>query len=246
MVAKIPTSTRKSKEMLKPTQNGDTNASLTNVVNDVVSPAQADLDRYFSSAIAVTTFLFIPLAPRNPLPQDPAPDELTLLPLFDLAALRSSYANHNLRVATLFTRLEQADVWSRGVTCCSYSQGLRNRIQNSNGEEAGVCTNLKLVFEGWTEAEVRGVIGESGTGWCALEEVWHDQVLKDSKAQSDSSEESGLSRANSPIISEGLGFDPSQSFVMPKLAFSSNFIDSQLSFSSSRSSSYSDLSDFVT
>lgn len=39
-----------------------------------------------------------------------------------------------------------------------------------------MCTIAKIEFTGWTEKEVRAVIGESGTGWCALEEVRFDDV----------------------------------------------------------------------
>lgn len=245
MTTAKPNPTRK--EMSKPIQRGEFPSTVTLSAKDTVTPSRPSFDHYFPSVTAVTTFLYIPLAPRMPLPQNPGVDELTLLPFPHLTALHTSYATHNLRVKTLFTRLEQADVWSRGVSCCSYSQGLRNRTQDLNGEEAGVCTNLKLVFEGWTKSEVRGVIGESGTGWCALEEVWDDQVSEVSEALSEASLSQGsISRAESPAISEGVEFmDPSQSFVMPKLAFSSSFLISGSQLSSSGSSSYSDLSDLA-
>lgn len=232
------------KVMSKPIQRGEPPAATLTRRAEDTTPSRSSLDHYFPSVIAVTTFLYIPLAPRMPLPQNPGVDELTLLPIPDLAALHSSYATHNLRVKTLFTRLEQADVWSHGVSCCGYSQGFRNRIQDLNGEEAGVCTNLKLVFEGWTKSEVRSVIGESGTGWCALEEVWDDQVSEVSEALSEASLSLGsISRAESPTSDEIEFMDPSQSFVMPKLAFSSSFLVSDSQLSSSGSSSYSDLSD---
>lgn len=267
--------TQKSKEMSKPSQRSATHATVIHDdIKDDVTPPKPDLDHYFPLVDTVTTFLYVPLAPRTPLSQHPAPDEFTLLPLPDIAALHSSYTTHKLRVTTLFTRLEQADVWSRGVSYCCYSQGLHHQIQSLSGEKAGVCTNIKLVFQGWTKAEVMNVIGESGTGWCALEEVFHDQVWEDSDGLSEASLslDSSLSRAVSPTISEGADF--SESFVMPKLAFSSSFLASGVSHSSSsspsegssgfapsgltnddsneelsslssRSTSYSDLSDFA-
>lgn len=273
MAAKKPKHTRKSKEMLKPTQTSVSHPTISPAVDDrdPATPSERDLDCYFPSAATVTTFLYVPLAPKLPLAQHPAPDELTLLPLSDLTSLHRSYATHNLRVKTLFNRLEQGDVWSRGVSYGSYSEGLHNRIQDLNGEEEGICTNLKLAFEGWTKAEVRSVIGESGTGWCVLEEVCHDQV-SETLSEASFSLASSLSRAGSPTNSEGLEIiDPSHSLIIPKLAFSSSFLasPSQLSssspsgrssgsgqgglmsdylvedMSSSSSSSYSDLSDLV-
>lgn len=259
----------KSKELSKPIRRTDP-ATFTQVVKDDASPSKPDFEHYFPSATAVTTFLYVPLVPRMPLPQHPVSDELTLLPLSDLGALHSSYATHKLRVKTLFTRLEQANVWSRGVSYCCYSQSLRDRIDDLDDERAGVCTNIKLAFEGWTKAEVRSAIGESGTGWCGLEEVWHHQASEElSDALSEAYFSPGTSgpssRASSPIIPEGSRFlDPSESFVMPKLVFSSSFcasgafglsssseapddgLNEDLCSISSRTSSFSDFSDLLT
>jgi len=35
---------------------------------------------------------------------------------------------------------------------------------------------LAVEFTGWTEAEVRAVIGEGGTGWCGLVERRFDDI----------------------------------------------------------------------
>ncbi|TDL27664.1 hypothetical protein BD410DRAFT_782801 [Rickenella mellea] len=74
---------------------------------------------------------------------------------------------------------------------------------------------------------VRGVIGEGGSGWCELEESWDEH-------ESDSAmSESGLSALSSGLSSglhsgyvspmSGLDMDPAQSFVLPRLDFSSSF-----------------------
>ena len=228
----------KSNELSKPIRKTNP-AALTHAGKNLASPSKPDFEHYFPSVTTVTTFLYVPLAPRTPLPQHPVSDEVTLVPLSDLGALHSSYTTHKLRVKTLFTRLEQANVRSRGVSYCCYSQGLCDRIDDLNDEKVGICTNIKLAFEGWTAAEVRSVIGESGTGWCGLEEVWHHQVSEESSGTlSEACFSPGTtnpsSRASSPTIPEGSGFlDPSESFVMPKLAFSSSFCASSEAFDDS-------------
>ncbi|KAJ7750140.1 hypothetical protein DFH07DRAFT_828311 [Mycena maculata] len=196
--AKKPPQIRPSKELLKPTPKP--------AVVAVAAP-EMDMEHYFAapSAPAVTTYLLIPLAPtptaRAPLPEFPA----ERLPLPALLALHDAHATHALRVSSLFQRLDSADVWARGVACSAYS---------SSAAPRGVCTVLKVEFRGWSKAAVRGVIGESGTGWCVLEEAAPDSREDDEDAFSDTS--SVLSGMEDAI-------DPAQSFVLPTLDFSSAF-----------------------
>lgn len=238
--SKKPKSIKKSKAMLQPTR--EVNKTLSRIAGESneETALKQELDLYFPVAdvAPVTSYLLIPLAPtpslRMPLsldlPPSAGPDEPTLLPpLSYLSSLHASHSTHALRVSTLFTRLDQANVWSRGgVSCSPYSQSLSRHRQTSKDEmEAeGVCTVLKLEFKGWTKAEVRGIIGESGTGWCALEEVWHNEVSKE-----DSSDEDSLSTDNSQSGSVSVGnldyedcefVDPAQSLVLPTIDFSSS------------------------
>ncbi|EAU88056.1 hypothetical protein CC1G_10829 [Coprinopsis cinerea okayama7 len=229
----------------------------------------ADLERYFSAPVApaVTTYLLIPLAPtptnRVPLSAlddylDRAPDIASgngrFLPLPQVGQTHASHSNHALRVSTLFARLDQANVWSRsGVVCSAYSgpgagiirprrrdQAKTNVSREDLHELEGVCTVLKVEFQGWTEAEVRGVIGESGKGWCSLEEVWHAEE-ENEKGYLSAAEEEGESLFSGSSLTSPASFasplpmdttfdmgtpniDPAQSFVLPTLDFSSSFL----------------------
>ncbi len=198
-----------------------------------------DMDHYFPSTLtAVTTYLSIPLAPtptsRTPLPADPvfmptsdskAPSLLP--PLSFLASIHASHSTHASRVDTLFTRLDQANVWARGgVRSYAYSQGLAHRRQNSNSDgqkgTESVCTALVIEFKGWTKNEVRSAIGESGTGWCTIEEVCGSDCEDDSDSLGSilggrTSETSGFDSwgdIESPII------NPAESLILPSLDMS--------------------------
>jgi hypothetical protein len=217
-----------------------------------------DIDHYFPSVnvAAVTTNLLIPLAPtptsRHPLPLTPSPTstrgEPTLLPpLSFLGDLNASHSTHALRVSTLFTHLDQANVWARGVKCSAYSH--RHDHRRDNGPdildigEGDACTILKVEFVGWTRAEVRGVLGESGTGWCVLEEVTQEDE-DDTLSDSDSSlpELLGSEPTFQSALDTGLGYslaiDPAESFVMPTLDFSSSFLESSTLSLSQTTSAY--------
>ncbi|KAI8999067.1 hypothetical protein BD414DRAFT_512609 [Trametes punicea] len=195
-----------------------------------------ELDHYFPAPYApeVTTHLLIPLAPtptaRLPLPVDPpSPSSRPLLPLELIASVHTSHATHALRVSTLFARLDASHVFDDpGVRC------------EARGDPSGLCTVLEVRFEGWTENKVRSVIGESGTGWCVLEEVWHDQdkaeaadvdavldTLSTSGYESEPLIEaaslSGLSDINGSWDASHAQADPARSFVMPTLDFSASF-----------------------
>jgi len=79
---------------------------------------------------------------------------------------------------------------------------------------------LKVEFVGWTKAEVRSVIGESGSGWCVLEEVRR----KDSEEDLFSETSSILSGEDEGSRDSVVGMDPARSFVLPTLDFSSSFL----------------------
>ncbi|KAJ7286848.1 hypothetical protein C8J57DRAFT_572629 [Mycena rebaudengoi] len=197
-------------------------AKFTAPVTEASVPTSAELEHYFAapSVPNVTTNLLIPLAPtptaRAPLAEFPSPR----LPLPALLAIHDAHETHSLRVASLFQRLDAADVWSRGVMCAAYA---------SSADAQGVCTILKVEFVGWSKAAVRGVIGESGTGWCVLEERrTDDEFDADEDALSETSSIlSGIMDEEQHLPSPpSVHIDPAQSFVLPTLDFSSTFLAS--------------------
>ncbi|TFK46379.1 hypothetical protein OE88DRAFT_1715004 [Heliocybe sulcata] len=201
---------KKGKEMMKPKQKKER--------KDKAAKKGEELERYFPapSVEDVVTYLYVPLAPtptsRMPLQASGAPSRF--LPLDTLASLHNGHELHSLRVSSLFMRLDQAKVWERGASTSAY------------GDPSGVCAVLKVEFKGWTESMVRGVIGESGSGWCEIEEVRRgeedemDSVLSDMEI-SEVTETESEDEIRHPF--EQPHMDPSQSFVLPTLDFSSSF-----------------------
>lgn len=227
--------TNNSSEKIKPLQKFPKHKAANREQNQQTKPTEllGETDHYFSSvAVApVTTYLLIPLAPIA-LPSRPGPyqEPRLLPPLSYIGSLHDSHATHSLRVSSLFTRLDQANVWARGVQCSAYSHGHAHRKRPEASEvgdpsEEGVCTILKVEFVGWTKAEVRSVIGESGTGWCVLEEVLHeeDDGFTDVETLSLGLSEEDLSNESLALSSGVEMSDPSESFIIPTLDFSSNF-----------------------
>lgn len=218
----------KRNEMMKPNQK----SSPLFTVQPEATPAteaEADLEHYFSTTnsrtAGVTSYLLIPLAPtpttRHPLSASPPlrprnrGDVERLLPISELATLHSSHTTHSLRVSTLFARLDAGNVWDKNVDCDAYGDG------------QGICTILRVSFSGWTAAEVRSVIGESGTGWCELHEVRSDtgtlsSSVSDIGSMSDLSSFEGDAETGGGFEMDRDRMDPSQSFVLPTLDFSSS------------------------
>ena len=215
---------RKGGEMMKPLRNSTlTLETESDITED--SEISSDLEHYFpppaTSTAQVTTYLLIPLAPtptsRLPLSLSSSPYRKVerLFPLPQLSAMHTTHFAHSLRVSSLFARLDQGGVWDKGVTCDAYSFG---------GEYEGVCTVLRVAFEGWTQAEVRSIIGESGTGWCELVERYYGEssVLDDDAWESGMSDLSSIEDRQEHQHQDVL-LDPSQSVVLPTLDFSSTF-----------------------
>lgn len=240
LVASNPTKeVKNTKEMIKPLQKSHKRKALASVEPTRPVEFQEEADHYFSTvAVApVTTYLLIPLAPtptsRTPLPLDtlpsrpgPSQEPKLLPPLSYVGSLHASHATHSLRVSTIFTRLDQANVWARGVRCSAYSQGHAHRKRlEAGGSDEGVCTILKVEFVGWSKAEVRSVIGESGTGWCVLEEVLseEDEGLADTESLLSEEEQTSNESFGLGVVggSDAGMIDPSESFILPTLDFSS-------------------------
>ncbi|KAJ3517180.1 hypothetical protein NLJ89_g672 [Agrocybe chaxingu] len=235
----------KTQEMIKPVQKKLKQQAIETEGVTAVS-AQDDFAHYFHavSTPAITTYLLIPLAPtpttRVPLRPDPGRSDALLPPLSYLGALHGSYSTHTLRVSSLFTRLDQANVWARGVYCSAYSQGQQYQCAGTNDGESGVvgegvCTTLTIEFRGWTKAEVRSVIGESGTGWCVLEEVVHEEItVEEDLSDMDSLCSGDYDDQHTFGDSFGMreAIDPTQSFILPTLDLSATPSSSPSFFSS--------------
>jgi hypothetical protein len=158
--------------------------------------SKTELDHYFASAIdavpSVYTILTIPLAPVNP--RVPLPTASTVEIVADTHA---QFSTHTLKVASLFRRLDAAKVWDKGVSCDCLGDGEEG--------DAGICTELRVKFDGWTEQKVREVLGDRGRGWTCMKEHRAEESL------------SPLRLSPSPNME-------TNSFIMPTLDFSSTFL----------------------
>ncbi|KIK03779.1 hypothetical protein K443DRAFT_676441 [Laccaria amethystina LaAM-08-1] len=235
---------------------------------DKIKIYEDEMEHYFPAPKSnVTTNLLVPLAPtptaRLPLSSEPDSTRHPLLPLPLIGSMHASHSRHALRVSTVFARLDQANVWARGVSCSAYSQGHTRKLPShlisdkvDAEEEEGVCTVLKVTFEGWSKAEVRSVLGESGTGWCVLEEVRHEDSEDEGTVNSvldsiSEGEELTHSMWSSPSPSPpppsfdmGPPESETKTFIFPTLDFSSSFLKHNAVFPSHNASSESVYPDF--
>lgn len=183
----------------------------------------AEMNVYFPTVVTpeVTTRLLIPLAPtptsRVPLSVCPpvTSAEHPLLPLPLLGSIHAEHGTHALRVSSLFARLDAARVFDEhGVRC------------SAHGDPRGLCTLLEVVFEGWDEPRVRGVLGEAGRGWCVLEEVRLGQDAEE-RARMDEMLETMSDVSGEDVLGledhNGPWHDPAQSVVFPTLDLSASF-----------------------
>jgi hypothetical protein len=179
--AKKNVTPQKTKEMLKPKQKP--------IVAETPSEVDSsELNHYLPQPALpqVTTYLQVPLAPtptaRLPLSAQPTAGVNALhplLPVSDIAAAHRMHRNHSLRVSTLFSRLDAANVWADpGVKVDAYAFGPGLADSHPSDKQ---CTVLRVTFAGWTAAQVRSVTGESGQGWCNFEEVYPDTMSDSSQ-----------------------------------------------------------------
>ena len=168
-------------------------------------------DHYFQAPFVqrITTYLQIPLAPTPSarVPLSSPPPSPHLLPLSALAKDHASHSKHAIRVSCLFRRLDAAKVWGRGASC------------ETLGDPSGLCTILRIKFDGWTKSMVKDVLGDAGKDWCTVQEFQH--ALEDCCTLEDSLT-STFPRALSPEPIASMATDVS--FVMPTLDFSSSFV----------------------
>lgn len=171
---------RKTKEMFKARQKPI-------VVETPSEVDSSELDHYLPQPALpqVVTYLQVSLAP-TPTARLPLSAQSTgisalhpLLPVSDIAASHRMHHNHSLRVSTLFSRLDAANVWADpGVEVGAYAFVPGSANSHPSDKQ---CTVLRVTFAGWTAAQVRSVIGESGQGWCDLEEVCPDTMFDSSQ-----------------------------------------------------------------
>jgi len=173
-------------------------------VLSISEESHEEFSSYFATPVepvqGSTTFLTIPLYPsveRAPLPNVTMTDSTRLLPISDLRIIHGDHSLHTIKVSSLFTRLDSADVWSRGVECECY------------GGSESAPTALRVVFNGWSKEMVLRVIGEGGKGWCELDEV------------SDPPQEPEAVLPRNEVAENAVD---TMSFVIPSLDFSSSFL----------------------
>lgn len=159
-------------------------------------------DDYFaspSSCPAVITHLHIPLVPiPRPVPysgllssSDPA-EGPTLLSVSSIVSEHTLHSTHAARVSSLYARLNTNNVWDRGASCEALFD-----------DSSGLCTALRVTFEGWTEDDVRSVLSLAGNNWCI---IW--QEMKESLGQQElimptldlSFPNSSLTESDSPSV----------------------------------------------
>lgn len=178
---------------------------------------EAEFDKYFVPQVPeVSTTLLIPLAPtpttRVPLSHTFAYDRHPLVPFLELSALRVDTERHASRVRGLFEQLDAAQAWDKGAVC------------ETLGGARGASV-LRVRFAGWSAYAVRGIIGESATGWCILEEERAEYECEDSEPEECLSDIGSAVAPDDPGIAElnlNSPIDPAYSFVLPTLDFSAS------------------------
>jgi hypothetical protein len=241
LVPKMLKAAEKAQRKQKMMENAAPYASFSKEAPKAAT-SQEEMEHYFPTLAicAVTTQVLIPLAPiwdnRRPLQERPT----GYLLMASLASIHASYGTHALRVSSLFTRLDRADVFDDPSVRC---------VANTLGTTDGSPQYLRVTFEGWTEERVRALLGDAGKGWCEIEEIRPDNDV-------DSVLDDAHSDGGDPIPWDGsLSFaaeiDPAQLFILPTIDLSgsvdqSDASTSNLSWSMSPLSEPSDMDDVIS
>ena len=185
------------------------------------SVTDGEVQHFFTSPSQplVITYLQIPLAPTptSRVPLSPYPSSPHLLPLSAIAKEHASHSKHGMRVSSLFRRLDAARVWERGASCETF------------GDPSGLCTILRIKFEGWTRDAVKEVLGDAGRDWCTIQELR-------SASEVNSEPPDSLLSPTRVVPSEPM---EEMALLMPRLEFSASFTagnSSSLSLSPASSS----------
>jgi len=204
----------------------------------VVKTKEEEIAQYFKQEEPeVTTYLQVALAttPSARMPfttsADGSIDSTRLLPLRVILNTRQEFHAQSEFVSSLFSRMDALAVWNSP----------KGRVSvESCGDLSGLCTELRVRFEGWSEEAVRallsGLLADEGAGGWAIQELYSPKPLPTRALQSCDSLSSitagsiPTSMLTSPAISnaelELEMEDPWASgphFVMPQLDFSSSF-----------------------
>lgn len=201
----------------------------------VVKTKEEEIAQYFNQEEPeVITYLQVALAttPSTRMPfADGSIDSSGLFPLRAILNTQRQFYARSEFVSSLFSRMDGQDVWN--------SPKGRVKVE-SWGDSSGLCTELRVRFEGWSEEDVRalfsGLLADEGAGGWAIQELHPLKSPPSTVFQSTSSlltimaESIPASTLASPTLSnaemEMEVEDPWASgtcFVMPQLDFSSSF-----------------------
>jgi len=190
---------------------------------------EPDAVTYLQVALAATPSARMPFAASA----DVSIDSTRLLPLRAILNTRQQFYAQSDFVSSLFSRMDAHDVWNSP----------RGRVTvESWGDLSGLCTELRVRFEGWSEEDVRtlfaGLLADEETEGWAIQELYPpeqrpERALQPSNSLSTLTPDSiPGSMLASPVISnadlemEMEMEDPWASgprFIMPQLDFSSSF-----------------------
>lgn len=125
---------------------------------------QDDISLYFPEPVkpSVITYLQIALAPTpsTAMPLTLAEDAMYLLPLRTILDNHNNFQAHAQDVAAIFAALDSAHVWHNGASMESW------------GDTRGLCVELRIKFDGWTESRLRCLLGPLlNIPGCSLQEV---------------------------------------------------------------------------
>jgi hypothetical protein len=165
-----------------------------------------DMSLYFAHPAepSVTTFLQIALAstPSARMPFADANDALYLLPLRSLLDTHANFQAHTQDVTAIFAHLDTNNVWNRGVTVETW------------GDITGLCVELRVKFSGWSEQDVRELLG----GLIEVPGIAVQECLASSAAESVISEED---EEDDPSLFSPAITHSQLEFVMPSTTFDS-------------------------
>ena len=187
---------------------------------------EPDVVTYLQVALAPTPSARVPFAAST----DSSMDSTRLLPLRAMLNIQQQFYAQSEFVSSLFRRVDARDD----------RKSPKGRVSfESWGDSSGLCTELRVRFEGWSEDDVRalfdGLLTDGGAGGWAIQELRPrpDRRLRlsDSLATitADSVPPSVLTSpvlSNADLETEMKMEDPWASgprFIMPQLDFSSSF-----------------------
>jgi len=203
----------------------------------VVKTKEEEIAQYFKQGEPdVVTYLQIALA-ATPSARMPfahgSIDSNRLLPLRAVLSIQQQFHAQSEFVSSLFSKMDEHDVWNSP----------RGRVTvESWGDLSGLCTELRVRFEGWSEEDVlalfAGLLTDEGKGGWAIQELYPPGTPPERAPQPSNSlpiipaDSIPASMLTSPVVSnadlemEIEMEDPWASgprFIMPQLDVNSSF-----------------------